>query len=91
MRHSFDDAARQANIGASEHQAVPSFTFASLALRTARKQIAHLAGRLTVTLQDRVRLEQQREWLHGQPVKVRLQPDQVRWLDGLWGAAFGGG
>ena len=76
---------------AAKHQATPAFTFAGLAPRTARKQIALLAGRPTVTLQDRVRLEQLREWLHGQPVKVRLLPDQVRWLDGLWRAAFSDG
>jgi hypothetical protein len=62
-----------------------------LAPRTARKQIALLAGRPTVTLLDQVRLEQIREWLHGQAVSVRLQADQVLWLDGLWRAAFGGG
>ena len=76
---------------AAKHQAAPAFTFASLAPRTARKQIALLAARPTVTMQDRVRLEQLREWLHGQPVKVRLLPDQAKWLDGLWSEAFGAG
>jgi hypothetical protein len=70
---------------------VPAFTFASLVPRTARKQIALLAGQPTVSLLDRVRLDQLRLWLHGQPVSVRLPEDQVLWLDGLWREAFGGG
>jgi hypothetical protein len=77
--------------GEGKRQAVPAFTFANLAPRTARKQIALLAGRPTVTLLDQVRLEQIREWLHGQAVSVRLPADQVLWLDRLWRAAFGGG
>jgi hypothetical protein len=77
--------------GEAKRQAAPAFTFANLAPRTARKQIALLAGRSTVTLEDRVRLEQLRQWLHGQAVSVRLPPDQVQWLDGLWRSAFGGG
>ncbi|WP_268885150.1 hypothetical protein [Belnapia arida] len=43
-----------------------------------------------MTMQDRVRLERLRQWLHGQAVAVRLPEDQVKWLDGLWRAAFGG-
>ena len=74
-----------------KRQAVPAFTFAHLAPRTARKQIALLAGQPATTLQERVRLEQLRQWLHGQAVTVRLPADQVLWLDGLWQAAFGGG
>jgi hypothetical protein len=77
--------------GEGKRQAVPAFTFANLAPRTARKQIVLLAGRPTVTLLDRVRLEQIREWLQGQAVAVRLPTDQVLWLDGLWRAGFGGG
>jgi hypothetical protein len=77
--------------GEAKQQVAPAFTFASLAPRTARKQIALLAARSTVTMQDRVRLEQLRQWLHGQPVAVRLPADQVKWLDGLWSEAFGGG
>ena len=42
-------------------------------------------------MHDRMKLEQIREWLHGQRVSVRLPADQVLWLDGLWQAAFGGG
>ena len=75
--------------GAAKRQAAPTFTFASLAPRTARKQIALLAGRPAVTIQDRIRLEQLRQWLHGQKVSARLPADQVQWLDGLWRAAFG--
>ncbi|MBL6079692.1 hypothetical protein JMJ56_16865 [Belnapia sp. T18] len=76
---------------AAKRQAAPVFTFANLAPRTARKQIALLAARPTVTLQDRVRLERLRQWLHGQAGSVRLPADQVQWLDGLWRAAFAGG
>jgi hypothetical protein len=72
-------------------KAAPAFTFASLAPRTARKQIAHLARQPTLTMMDRVRFEQIREWLHGQAVSVRLPEDQVQWLDGLWQQSFGGG
>ncbi len=57
---------------AAKRQAAPSFTFASLAPRTARKQIARLAGRSTVSMEDRARLEQLRQWLHGQTMSVRL-------------------
>jgi hypothetical protein len=77
--------------GKGKRQAVPGFTFASLAPRTARKQIALLAGRPMVTMQDRIRLEQLRQWLQGQAGSVRLPADQVVWLDGMWRAAFGGG
>jgi hypothetical protein len=72
-------------------QAAPAFTFASLAPRTARKQIAALARRPTMTMMDRVRLEQLRQWLLGQAVSVRLPEGQVQWLDGLWQQSFGGG
>ncbi|WP_268885128.1 hypothetical protein [Belnapia arida] len=41
-------------------------------------------------MQDPIRLEQLRQWLHGQKVSARLPPDQAQWLDGLWRAAFGG-
>ena len=77
--------------GEGKRQAAPAFTFATLAPRTARKQIALLAWRPTVTMQDRVRLEQIRQWLHGQAVSVRLSADQVLWLDELWRTAFGSG
>jgi hypothetical protein len=77
--------------GESKRQAAPAFTFASLPPRTARKQIALLAARPTVSLLDRVRLDQLRQWLHGQAVSVRLPEDQVLWLDGLWREAFGSG
>jgi hypothetical protein len=77
--------------GEGKRQAAPAFTFASLAPRTARKQIALLAGQPAMTMMDRVRLEQLRQWLHGQAVSVRLPADQVQWLDGLWREAFGGG
>ena len=77
--------------GEGKRQAAPAFTFANLAPRTARKQIALLAAQPATTMQDRVRLEQIRQWLHGQAVSVRLPADQVLWLDGLWRAAFGGG
>jgi hypothetical protein len=76
---------------AAKRQAAPPFTFANLAPRSARKQIALLAGRPTVTMQDRIRLEQLRQWLHGQAGSARLPADQVVWLDGMWRAAFGGG
>jgi hypothetical protein len=72
-------------------QAAPAFTFASLAPRTARKQIAHLARQPTMTMMDRLRLEQLRQWLLGQAVSVRLPEDQVQWLDGLWRQSFGSG
>ena len=74
--------------GEGKRQAAPAFTFANLASRAARKQIALLAGRPTVSLQDRIRLERLRQWLQGQPAPVRLPEDQVQWLDGLWREAF---
>jgi hypothetical protein len=77
--------------GEAKRQMAPAFTFANLAPRTARKQIALLAGQPAVTMQDRIRLEQLRQWLHGQSVSVRLPVDQVVWLDGMWRAVFGGG
>ena len=76
--------------GEGKRQAAPAFSFATLAPRTARKQTALLAARPTVSLLDRVRLEQFRQWLHGQAVSVRLPADQVQLLDGLWREAFGG-
>jgi hypothetical protein len=77
--------------GEGKRQAAPVFTFATLAPRTARKQIALLAARPTVSPQDRMRLDHLRLWLLGQPVSVRLPVDQVQWLDELWREAFGGG
>jgi hypothetical protein len=77
--------------GEGKRQAAPTFTFANLAPRTARKQIALLAGQSAMTMQDRIRLERLRQWLHGQAVSVRLPVDQVVWLDGMWRAVFGGG
>ena len=74
--------------GEGKRQAAPAFSFANLAPRTARKQIALLAARPAMTMMDRIRLEQLRQWLHGQAVSVRLQADQVQWLDGLWRKAF---
>ena len=76
--------------GEGKRQAAPAFSFASLAPRTARKQIALLSTRPTVSLLDRIRLEQLRQWLHGQAVPVRLPADQVLWLDKLWREVFGG-
>ena len=78
-------------LGEGKRQAAPAFTFANLAPRTARKQIALLAARPTVSLLDRIKLDHLRLWLHGKPVSVRLPADQVRWLDGLWREAFGSG
>ena len=77
--------------GEGKRQAAPAFSFANLAPRTARKQIALLSARPTVSPLDRTQLDHLRLWLHGQAVSVRLPEDQVRWLDGLWREAFGGG
>ena len=74
--------------GEGKRQAAPAFSFASLAPRTARKQIALLAARPTVSLLDRIQLDHLRLWLHGQAVSVRLPADQVQWLDRLWREAF---
>jgi hypothetical protein len=46
---------------AAKRQAAPSFNCASLAPRTARKQIALLAERPTVNREDRARLEHLRQ------------------------------
>jgi hypothetical protein len=73
----------------AKRQAAPAFTFAGLAPRTARKQMAVLGGRPGVTMADRVRLERYREWLMGQRVTFRLPAEDVVWLDGLWRQAFG--
>jgi hypothetical protein len=75
--------------GETKRQAAPVFSFAGLAPRTARKQMAVLAGRPGVTLVDRVRLERYREWLMGQRVTFRLPAADVTWLDTLWRQAFG--
>ena len=77
-------------LGEGKRQAASAFTFASLAPRTARKQIALLSARPTVSLLDRIQLDHLRLWLHGKPVSVRLPTDQVQWLDQLWREAFGG-
>lgn len=75
--------------GKGKRQAAPAFTFASLAPRTARKQIALLAGQPTMTLMDRVRIDHLCLWLYGQPVSVRLPADQTKWLHGLRQKDFG--
>jgi hypothetical protein len=72
-------------------QGTPAFTFASLAPRTARKQIAALARHATITPAQRARIEGMREWLHEQPVGARLPADCIAFLDALWRDAFGGG
>ncbi|HEV7266419.1 MAG TPA: hypothetical protein VGN83_16085 [Falsiroseomonas sp.] len=77
--------------GETKRQAAPAFTFADLAPKTARKQMALLAWRPGVTPADRVRLERFREWLLGKPAATRLPADAVSWLDQLWWQAFGTG
>ncbi|MGK7871450.1 hypothetical protein [Falsiroseomonas sp. E2-1-a20] len=72
-------------------QAAPAFSFADLAPKTARKQIALLTWRPGVTPADRVRLERWRQWLVGKPVATRLPATDIEWIDGLWRQAFGAG
>ncbi|MGG5890181.1 hypothetical protein ACLF3G_23980 [Falsiroseomonas sp. HC035] len=75
--------------GEAKRQAAPAFTFAGLAPKKARKQIALLAWRIGVSAADRARLERYRAWLQGKPVSTRLPADDVAWLDGIWRRAFG--
>lgn len=77
--------------GETKRQVAPAFTFADLAPKTARKQIALLTWRPGVTPPDRVRLEQWRQWLVGKPVATRLPASKIEWIDGLWRQAFGTG
>jgi hypothetical protein len=75
--------------GETKRQAAPVFSFAGLAPRTARKQMAQMAWRPGVTVADRVRLERYRAWLLNKPVATRLPADDVAWLDAMWRQAFG--
>jgi hypothetical protein len=75
--------------GEAKRQTAPAFTFATLAPKTARKQITLLAGRPGVTMPDRVRLERFKAWLLGKPVSTRLPPEDIAWLDDQWRQAFG--
>jgi hypothetical protein len=74
-----------------ERRAKPAFSFATLASRTARKQIALLAWREGVSLEDRARMERMRAWLLGKRATACLPDDDIQWLDALWRQAFGGG
>ncbi len=72
----------------TKRQATPAFTFATLAPRTARKQMAFLAWRPGIPVADRARLELLRARLLGAR-KLTLTDEEIRWLDGLWHAANG--
>lgn len=73
----------------AKRQGTPAFSFASLAPRTARKQMALLAQRPGLSAVDSVRLERLRQWLHGKPVAVRLPAEHLEWIDALWRRSFG--
>lgn len=73
----------------AKRNGTPAFSFANLAPRTARKQMALLAQRPGLSVADRVRLERLRQWLHRQAVAVRLPTDHLEWIDALWRQSFG--
>lgn len=73
-----------------ERRARPAFTFATLSVRMARKQMGFLAWRPGATGMDRARLERLRCRLLGTS-KLVLSGEEIAWLDGLWRQANGAG
>lgn len=75
--------------GEMERRAAPAITFATLAPRHARKQMAFLARRPQTTPIERARLEMLRERLLGKN-KLLLSAGEIEWLDALWRRATAG-
>lgn len=73
----------------ARRQEAPAFTFATLAPRTARKQMGFLAWRPGVTVAERARLELLRARLL-KASRLILSAEEVEWLDALWRRENGG-
>jgi hypothetical protein len=66
-----------------ERRGRPAFTFATLPVRQARKQMGFLAWRRGVSPVERARIETLRARLLGQN-RLSLSEAEIQWLDGLW-------
>ncbi|MBP0466208.1 hypothetical protein J5Y09_19940 [Roseomonas sp. PWR1] len=75
---------------ALRQRAAPAFTFATLAPRTARKQMGFLAWRPGVTPAERARIESLRARLL-KAERLILSAEEIGWLDRLWQRENGGG